>query len=46
MKLLKIKDNSQLKKDVFSHIGKLVGKIADKTLERLSAKVYSYFPKS
>ena len=35
MKLLKIKDNSQQKKDAFSDIGTLTGKIADKTLEQL-----------
>lgn len=44
MKLLKIKDNSQLKKDVFSHIGKLVGKIADKTLEQLEREGVFIFP--
>lgn len=35
MKLLRIKDNSQQKKDVFSQVAKLTGKIADKTLEQL-----------
>ena len=35
MKLLRIKDNSQQKKDVFSQVVKLTGKIADKTLEQL-----------
>ena len=35
MKLLKIRDNSQQKKEAFSHIGKLTGKLADKTLEQL-----------
>lgn len=44
MKLLKIKDNSQQKKDVFSHIGKLVGKIADKTLEQLEHEGVFIFP--
>ena len=29
MKLLRIKDNSQQKKDVFSQVAKLTGKIAD-----------------
>jgi len=46
MKLIRIKDNSQQKKDAFSQVAKLTGKIADKTLEqRLSVKVYSYFLK-
>lgn len=44
MKLLKIKDNSQQKKDVFSHIGKLVGKIADKTLKQLEREGVFIFP--
>ena len=35
MKLLRIKDNSQQKKDAFSQVAKLTGKIADKTLEQL-----------
>ena len=35
MKVLRIKDNSQLKKAVFSDVGTLTGRIADKTLERL-----------
>ena len=35
MKLLRIKDNSQQKKGAFSHVARLTGKIADKTLEQL-----------
>ena len=35
MKLLRIKDNSQQKKEYFSQIRNLTGKIADKTLEQL-----------
>ena len=35
MKLLRIKDNSQQKKDAFSQVARLTGKIADKTLEQL-----------
>ena len=35
MKLFKIKDNSQQKKDAFSQVKNLTGKIADKTLEQL-----------
>ena len=44
MKLLKIKDNSQLKKDTFSDIGVLTGKIADKTLEQLEREGVFVFP--
>lgn len=44
MKLLKIKDNSQLKKDTFSDIGVLTGKIADKTLEKLEREGVFVFP--
>ena len=33
MKLLKIKDNTQIKKDTFSEIENLTARIADKTLE-------------
>lgn len=35
MKVLKIKDNTQVKKDALSDIDILTGKIADKTLEQL-----------
>ena len=35
MNLLKIKDNSLQKKEIFSQIKNLTGKIADKTLEQL-----------
>ena len=44
MKLLKIKDNSQLAKDVFSDIGSLTGRIADKTLEQLERESVFVFP--
>ena len=35
MKQIKIKDNSQQKKETFSQVKNLTGKIADKTLEQL-----------
>lgn len=44
MKLLKIKDNSQQKKDAFSNIGILMSKIADKTLEQLEREGIFVFP--
>ncbi len=44
MKLLKIKDNSQPKKIAFSPIGKLTGKIADKTLGQLEREGVFVFP--
>lgn len=44
MKLLKIKDNSRLKKDTFSEIGNLAGKIANKTLEQLEREGVFVFP--
>lgn len=44
MKLLKIRDNSQMKKDIFSDIGVLTGKIADKTLEQLEREGVFVFP--
>lgn len=44
MKLLKIKDNSQHKKDAFSHIASLTEKIADKTLEQLEREGVFVFP--
>ncbi len=44
MKLLKIKDNTRQKKVAFSHIGKLTGKIADKTLEQLEQEGVFVFP--
>lgn len=44
MKLLKIKDNSQHKKDVFSEINTLTGKIVDKTLEQLEREGIFVFP--
>lgn len=44
MKLLRIKDNSQQKKDAFSQVAKLTGKIADKTLEQLEREGVFVFP--
>ena len=44
MKLLKIKDNSQQKKDSFSQIRNLASKIADKTLEQLEREGVFVFP--
>ena len=44
MKLLKIKDNTQKKKDIFSNIGALTCKIADKTLEQLEREGIFVFP--
>ena len=44
MKLLKIKDNTQVKKNAFSDIGGLVRKIADKTLEQLEREGVFVFP--
>ena len=44
MKLLKIKDNSQLKKAAFSDISALTGKIADKTLDQLEREGVFVFP--
>ena len=44
MKLLKIKDNSQQKKSAFSQIGRLINKIADKTLEQLEREGIFVFP--
>ena len=44
MKQLKIKDNSQHKKDAFSEIGTLVRKIADKTLKQLEREGIFVFP--
>ncbi len=44
MKLLKIKDNSQQKKNTFSEIGTLTNKIADKTLEQLEREGIFVFP--
>lgn len=46
MKLLKIKDNSQQKKAVFSPIEKLTSKIADKTLEQLEREGVFVFPET
>ncbi|MBQ6715348.1 MAG: hypothetical protein IJN21_02380, partial [Clostridia bacterium] len=45
MKLLKIKDNTQVKKDDFSEIGNLTGRIANKTLEQLEREGVFVFPK-
>lgn len=44
MKLLKIKDNTQVKKDSFSNIGVLTRWIADKTLEQLEHEGVFMFP--
>ena len=44
MKLLKIKDNSQHKKEAFSDIKTLTNKIADKTLEQLEREGLFVFP--
>ena len=44
MKTLRIKDNSRQNKATFSHIGNLVGKIADKTLEQLEREGIFVFP--
>lgn len=44
MKLLKVKDNTQVKKECFSDIGILTGKIADKTLEQLEREGVFVFP--
>lgn len=46
MKLLKIKDNSQQKKDAFSQVARLTGKIADKTLEQLEREGVFVFPET
>lgn len=46
MKLLRIKDNSRQKKDVFSQVVKLTGKIADKTLEQLEREGVFVFPET
>lgn len=44
MKFLKIKDNSQLKKEAFSEVGNLTNRIADKTLEQLEREGVFVFP--
>ena len=44
MKLLRIKDNAQLKKESFSDIETLTSKIADKTLEQLEREGLFVFP--
>lgn len=44
MKLLRIKDNSQYKRDSFVEIKKLISKIADKTLEQLEREGVFVFP--
>lgn len=46
MKVLKIKDNTQVKKDALSDIDILTGKIADKTLEQLEREGVFVFPDS
>lgn len=44
MKQIKIKDNSQQKKETFSQVKNLTGKIADKTLEQLEREGVFVFP--
>ena len=44
MKQIKIKDNSQQKKETFSQVKNLIGKIADKTLEQLEREGVFVFP--
>lgn len=44
MKLLKIKDNSQQRKETFSQVKNLTGKIADKALEQLEREGVFVFP--
>ncbi len=44
MKLLRIKDNTQVKKDSFSNIGVLTHRIADKTLDQLEREGVFVFP--
>lgn len=44
MKQIKIKDNSQQKKETFSQVKNLTGKIADKTLEQLEREGVFAFP--
>ena len=46
MKLLRIKDNSQQKKESFSQVAKLTSKIADKTLEQLEREGVFVFPET
>ena len=46
MKLLRVKDNSQQKKDAFSQVAKLTGKIADKTLGQLEREGIFVFPET
>lgn len=44
MKLLRIKDNSQTKRECFSEVKNITGKIADKTLEQLEKDGIFVFP--
>lgn len=44
MNLLRIKDNSQQNKELFSNIEKLTDKIADKTLKQLDCEGIFVFP--
>lgn len=44
MKQLKIKDNSQIKKDVFFDVANVIGKVADKTMEQLEREGIFVFP--
>lgn len=43
---MRIKDNSQRKKDAFSQVARLTGKIADKTLEQLEREGVFVFPET
>ena len=43
---MRIKDNSQQKKDAFSQVARLTGKIADKTLEQLEREGVFVFPET
>ncbi len=44
MKLLRIKDNSKIKKDAFVEVENITGKIANKTLEQLEREGIFVFP--
>ena len=44
MKLLRIKDNTRIKKNIFSGVGNLTGRIADKTLGQLEREGVFLFP--
>jgi len=44
MKILRVKDNSKLKQDIFSDIMGIAGRISDKTLEQLEREGVFIFP--